>query len=56
MGPALIFEGLWRETGFQAVIEDLVADRNYEFLFGRADFLTVLHRLMVSGSDCAAEH
>lgn len=55
IGPALIFERLWRETGCQAVIEALLKDRAFEFPVERAVFITVLHRLMVSGSDRAAE-
>ena len=52
---ALIFERLWRETGCQAVIEGLLKERAFEFPVERAVFMTVLHRLMVSGSDRAAE-
>jgi hypothetical protein len=33
-----------------------VAGRRFEFAVERAVFLTVLHRLMVSGSDRACEH
>lgn len=55
IGPALLFERLWVETGCRAVIEELLAARRFEFAVERAVFLTVLHRLMVSGSDRAAE-
>ncbi len=55
IGPALLFERLWVETGCRAVIEELLAERRFEFAVERAVFLTVLHRLMVSGSDRAAE-
>lgn len=55
VGPVQIFERLWRESGCQAVIEQLLAERRYEFPVERAIFLTVLHRIMVSGSDRAAE-
>jgi transposase len=51
IGPALIFERLWRELGLPAIFKDLVADRKFEFDIERAVFLTVLHRLFVSGSD-----
>lgn len=51
IGPALIFERLWKELGIKKVIKALVADRKYEFDGERAIFLTVLHRLFVSGSD-----
>ncbi len=55
IGPALIFERLWRETGCARVIADLAADRAFEFAVERAAFLTVLHRLVDPGSDRAAE-
>jgi hypothetical protein len=55
IGPPLAFERLWRETGCRAVIEDLAAERGFGFALERAGFLTVLHRLMVSGSDRAAD-
>jgi len=55
IGAALIFGRLWRETGCQAVIEGLLKERAFEFPVERAVFMTVLHRLMVSGSDRAAE-
>jgi hypothetical protein len=55
IGPPLAFERLWRETGCRAVIEDLAAARGFGFALERACFLTVLHRLMVSGSDRAAD-
>lgn len=51
IGAALIFERLWKELGIKKVIKALVADRKYEFDGERAIFLTVLHRLFVSGSD-----
>jgi transposase len=51
IGPALIFERLWKELGIKKVIKALVADRKYEFDVERAIFLTVLHRLFLSGSD-----
>lgn len=51
IGPVLIFERLWRETGIKAAIARVLAGRKFEFDVERAIFLTVLHRLMVSGSD-----
>ena len=54
IGPALIFERLWRETGCQEVIRKLLATRHHHFDVERAVFMTVLHRLMVSGSDRSA--
>src|SRR6266481_4365013 len=55
IGPALLFERLWQEVGCRAVVEALAAHRQFEFAAERATFLTVLHRLFVSGSDRAAE-
>jgi hypothetical protein len=55
IGPPLVFERLWRETGCRAVIESLLNGRGFEFPVERAIFMTVLHRLLVSGSDRAAE-
>ena len=51
IGPGLIFDRLWRELGLPAIFRDLLADRKFEFDIERAVFLTVLHRLFVSGSD-----
>jgi transposase len=51
IGPALIFERLWKELGIQKVMRDLLSKRRFEFDAERAIFLTVLHRLFVSGSD-----
>ena len=51
IGPPIIFERLWKETGISKAIKDLLQDRRFEFDVERAIFLTVLHRLMVSGSD-----
>jgi len=55
IGPAMIFERLWQETGCREVIDRLVAKRKFGFPVERAVFLTVLHRLFTSGSDRAAE-
>jgi hypothetical protein len=55
IGPALVFERLWEETGCRAVIADLASARGQKFALERAVFQTVLHRLFVSGSDRAAE-
>ena len=51
IGPVLIFDRLWRESGIQNAIRKLLNERKFEFDVERAIFLTVLHRLMVSGSD-----
>lgn len=55
IGPPLVFDRLWRELGLPEILADLLADRRYEFAVERAIFVTVLHRLLVSGSDRAAE-
>lgn len=54
IGPVLIFERLWRQSGCRAVIEELLQERQFGFAVERAVFLTVLHRLLVSGSDRSA--
>ena len=55
IGPALVFDRLWQQTGCQRVIKKLLSRRRFEFDVERAIFLTVLHRLFVSGSDRAAD-
>jgi transposase len=51
MGPALIFERIWAELGIGRIFDHLLKGRKFGFDVERAIFLTVLHRLMVSGSD-----
>jgi hypothetical protein len=55
IGPELVFQRLWRETGCQRVIETLLAHRRFEFPLERAIFMTVMHRLFDPGSDRAAD-
>ena len=55
IGPALLFERLWHEAGCRSVLMALAGQRQFAFAVERAVFLTVLHRLFVSGSDRAAE-
>ena len=55
IGPALIFERLWKELGIGSIVSSLVAERKFGFSVERALFLTVLHRLFVSGSDRGCE-
>jgi hypothetical protein len=50
IGPALVFERLWEETGCRAVLSDLARARGHAFALERAVFLTVLHRLFVGGA------
>ena len=55
IGPALLFERLWRETGVAEALAEALDGRKFGFPVERAVFLTVLHRLFASGSDRAAE-
>jgi Transposase DDE domain len=55
IGAPLLFGRLGEQTGCRAVIEALLAGRGFEFAVERAIFATVLHRIMVSGSDRACE-
>ena len=55
IGPALVFDRLWKQTGCQRVVKRLLGHRGFEFDVERAVFLTVLHRLFQSGSDRAAD-
>jgi hypothetical protein len=54
LGPALVFERLWRDTGCQAVLAALLQERRFACDIERAVFATVLHRLCDPGSDRAA--
>src|SRR5262249_55982701 len=54
-GAPLIFEKLWQQTGCQAVVQERLRGRRFEFAVERAVFLTVLQRLLAPGSDRAAE-
>ncbi len=51
IGPALIGERLWKDLEIGKIIHRLLAARKFGFDVERAIFLTVLHRLFVSGSD-----
>ncbi|HEY2503628.1 MAG TPA: transposase [Mycobacterium sp.] len=51
IGPDLVFGRLWRETGCRDVLRGLLGERPFGFDVERAIYLTVLHRLMISGSD-----
>ncbi len=55
IGPALIFERLWLELGLAKILGGLLVGRKFTFAVERAIFLTVLHRLCVSGSDRACD-
>lgn len=55
MGPALVFGKLWDQLGLPDILGRLLAGRKFAFPLERAVFITVLHRLFVSGSDRAAD-
>jgi len=55
IGPAMIFERLWQESGCRDVVRGLLSGRHFDFSVERAIFLTVLHRLFDPGSDRQAE-
>src|ERR1700749_1454819 len=51
IGPDLVVGHLWRETGCHAVLRRHWGGRRFGFDLERAIYMTVVHRLMVSGSD-----
>jgi hypothetical protein len=51
IGANLVFGRLWEETGCREVLQRHLRERQFGFDAERAIYLTVLHRLMVSGSD-----
>ena len=55
LGGPLLFGRLWQDLGLQAVLEERLQERAFEFPLERAVFVSVLHRLFVSGSDRACE-
>ena len=55
IGGPLIFGRLWQETGCRQLMGELLRGREFTIPVERAIFSTVLHRLMVSGSDRACE-
>ncbi len=55
IGPATVFERLWKETGIADALEGLLRARRFEFPVERAVFLSVLNRLFAPGSDRQAE-
>jgi len=55
IGPALLFGRLWEGLGIKNVIRGLATERKFGFDVERAIFLTVLHRLLISGSDRACD-
>jgi transposase len=55
IGPDLVFGRLWQKMGMGEIIGRLASVRRHGFDLERAVYLSVLHRLFVSGSDRAAE-
>lgn len=55
IGAPMIFGRLWEQTGCAAVIEPFAAGRGFGFSLERAVFASVLHHLVVSGSDRACD-
>ena len=55
IGPALVFDRLWRRCGGRSVVRAALAGRRFRFDVERAVFLTVLHRLFEPGSDRQAD-
>jgi hypothetical protein len=51
IGPDFVFSRLWGETGCRDVLASPLAGRRFVFDVERTIYFTVLHRLMVSGSD-----
>jgi hypothetical protein len=55
IGPGLIFERLWAESGCQAELKALLADRGFLFDVERVVFTTVLNRLFAPYSNRQCE-
>ena len=55
IGGPLLFGRLWERLGLGEVVNDLLDGRGFEFALKRAVFVSVLHRLFVSGSDRSCE-
>ena len=51
IGGPMLFDRIWERLGIDAVLDDLLKDRAFEFPVERAVFVAALHRLFVSGSD-----
>ena len=55
IGPVLVFERLWEQSGIGEILQGFLKERRYQFDVERAVFVTVLHRLINPGSDRQAE-
>ena len=49
LGPDLVFGRLWQSVRIGRILNDLLETRSFEFPVERAIYLTVLHRLFMSG-------
>ena len=54
IGPSMVFGRLWELTGCAEVVREMLAGRRFGFDVERAVFMSVLHRLMETGSDRSA--
>jgi transposase len=55
IGPGLIFERLWDESGCRSELKGLLKDRRFQFEVERVLFLSVLNRLFEPNSDRQCE-
>jgi transposase len=55
IGPGLVFDRLWQGLEVAHILAEVLKGRRFGFSVERAVFLTVLHRLFVSGSDREAD-
>jgi len=55
LGPALVFDRLWKDLGLPSVFEAMLQGTRFRFSIERSVFLAVLHRLFCPGSDRSAE-
>lgn len=55
IGPGMVFERLWEQTGIRKCLKSQLQGRKYQFDVEAAIFMTVVHRLMDPGSDRAAD-
>ena len=55
VGPGLVFDRLWEETGCREAVSAIAAGRRFGFDLERVVFFSVLHRLFAPGSDRQAE-
>ena len=55
IGPVLLLEKIWKETGIQTVLAAFLSDRKFDFPVERVLFIAVLQRLFNPGSDRKGE-